>query len=138
MNPIELEATLPIPQALDILTVHLKKEGFGILTTINLSATLQEKLGVEIADTLILGACNPNFAYEALGIDENVSLVLPCNIVLKTVGDKTKISIGNPFDLINQPGLRDVASKAYDSLKRVVEAIQNELTATKANGHKPL
>jgi uncharacterized protein (DUF302 family) len=128
---IAIEIDMPMSQAVESLTFNLKKEGFGILTTINLSGTLKEKLGVEIEDTLIFGACNPTFAYEAITIDANAGLVLPCNVVVKNTGSKTTISIANPFDIINQPNLQDVASKAYKSLQNVISGIKSEISHEK-------
>jgi len=74
----------------------LKTQGFGVLTEIDVQKTLQQKLGVDFKPYLILGACNPRFAYRALSVDEEIGLLLPCNVVLKQERDGVEVSIQDP------------------------------------------
>ncbi len=74
----------------------LKTQGFGILTEINMQQTMKQKLDVEFKPYLILGACNPHFAYRALRVDEAIGLLLPCNVVLRQDSDGVDVSIQDP------------------------------------------
>jgi uncharacterized protein (DUF302 family) len=80
------------PRVLDAL----KAQGFGVLTTIDVQATMREKIGVEIEPYLILGACNPKFAHQALSADPNIGLLLPCNVVLREGQGEVEVSILDP------------------------------------------
>ena len=80
----------------DNIVNALKAEGFGILSTIDVQATLKEKLGEDMERYEILGACNPQLAHRALEADRSIGLLLPCNVVLREVGDKVEVSILDP------------------------------------------
>jgi uncharacterized protein (DUF302 family) len=108
----------------------LKAEGFGVLTEIDVEATLRAKLGDREADevgpTRILGACNPGLAHRALMARRDVALLLPCNVVLRGMGDRTEVSIADPAAMVQVAGaeLGDVAVAARERLTRVVEALR--------------
>lgn len=87
---------LPYEQAIEKVTEELKKEGFGVLTTIDVKETLKKKLDVDFRKYIILGACNPPFAYEALQAEEMVGLLMPCNVVIFEKDGKTVVSAFNP------------------------------------------
>jgi uncharacterized protein (DUF302 family) len=87
---------LPYEQAIEKVTEELKKEGFGVLTTIDVKETLKKKLDVDFTKYIILGACNPPFAYEALKAEEMVGLLMPCNVVIFEKDGKTVVSAFNP------------------------------------------
>lgn len=87
---------LPYEQAIEKVTEELKKEGFGVLTTIDVKETLKKKLDVDFGKYIILGACNPPFAYEALQAEEMVGLLMPCNVVIFEKDGKTVVSAFNP------------------------------------------
>ncbi len=74
----------------------LKGQGFGVITEIDMQKTMKEKLGVDFKPYLILGACNPRYAYRALSADESIGLLLPCNVVLKQDPDGVEVSIQDP------------------------------------------
>ena len=83
-------------QAIEKVTEELKKQGFGILTTIDVKETLKKKLDVDFNKYIILGACNPPFAYEALKAEEQIGLLLPCNVIVYKKEGKTVVSAFNP------------------------------------------
>ncbi len=106
----------------------LASEGFGILTEIDVAATLKEKLGVERTPYKILGACNPPLANRGLEVEEDLGLLLPCNVVVYVKGDETVIAALEPqlmADISNNPELQDVASEARGRLQKALERLEN-------------
>jgi uncharacterized protein (DUF302 family) len=107
----------------------LQAEGFGVLTEIDVEATLRTKLGDEQADevgpTRILGACNPVLAHRALMTKRDVALMLPCNVVLRERDGRTEVSVADPSQMVELAGedLAEVASEARAKLERVVAAL---------------
>lgn len=104
----------------------LQAEGFGILTEIDVQATLKEKLDIDRSPYRILGACNPPLANQALNIDPNVGLLLPCNVVLHESKAQTVVSIADPGLMAaasGEPALAYVARAARERLVRVIEAL---------------
>ena len=83
-------------EAIERATEELKKDGFGILTTIDIKQTLKNKLDVDMDKYTILGACNPNFAHQALQIENELGLLLPCNVIVYEKDGKVYVSIMNP------------------------------------------
>lgn len=126
---LEPRSTLavPIAAALETTTAALKAEGFGVLTTIDVQATMNEKLGVAFDPYLILGACNPQLAHRALSADPKIGLLLPCNVVLHEQNGSTTVSIVDPGAMLaaagRSPELEAVAQEASTRLKRVAEAL---------------
>ncbi|MHB8379096.1 MAG: DUF302 domain-containing protein [Acidimicrobiales bacterium] len=123
MKAIEttLSATLNETEAL--VRSALKSEGFGVLTEMDVASVLKEKLGIERSPLKILGACNPDYANRALTIDPSVSLMLPCNVVLETVADGTRVAIADPRELMPGEALADLAQEAARKLIDVIAAI---------------
>jgi len=109
------------------VTDELKKEGFGVLTEIDLAGTLKKKLDVDLRPYKILGACNPPFAYKAVQAEENIGLYLPCNIIVRDVGGgKTEVSAVDPLvamSRIENPDLERVAAEVQDKLQRMIAAL---------------
>jgi uncharacterized protein (DUF302 family) len=109
----------------------LQDEGFGVLTEIDVEATLRAKLGDRQADevgpTRILGACNPVLAHRALTTERDVAMLLPCNVVLRSVEGGTEVCIADPADMIDVAGaaLTDVATDARARLLRVAAALRS-------------
>jgi uncharacterized protein (DUF302 family) len=107
----------------------LVAEGFGVLTEIDVEATLRTKLGDgeadEVGPTRILGACNPGLAHRALIAQRDVALLLPCNVVLRETDGRTEVSVADPSAMVEMAGeeLSDVAKDARERLGRVVEAL---------------
>ena len=110
------------------VTEALKSEGFGVLTEIDVKETMKKKLGVEYSPFKILGACNPNLAHRALSIAPEISLLLPCNVVVRHVADnETEVSLIDPLlmvEAVNKPELGEVAREARAKLDRVRSALQ--------------
>jgi uncharacterized protein (DUF302 family) len=105
----------------------LKAEGFGILTEIDVQATMKAKLGVDRAPYVILGACNPPLAHRALEADPSVGALLPCNVVLREDGADTIVEAMDPMaalGIVDAPGIRPVAEEAKARLERAIAALE--------------
>jgi uncharacterized protein (DUF302 family) len=105
----------------------LKAEGFGVLTEIDVQATLKAKLGVDRRPYLILGACNPQLAHRAIEADPSVGALLPCNVVLREDGPDTIVEAMDPIaalGIVDAAGIRPVAEEAKARLKRAIEALE--------------
>ncbi|GAC47945.1 DUF302 domain-containing protein [Gordonia aichiensis] len=107
----------------------LSEQGFGVLTEIDVAATLKKKLDEDIEPYLILGACNPTLAHRALGVDRQIGLLLPCNVVVRAnreVSGEVVVEAMNPDIMVavtDAPGLPDVAAEASTRLKAAIAAI---------------
>jgi uncharacterized protein (DUF302 family) len=123
MRAIETTTTLSMVDAEAAVRGALAAQGFGVLTEIDVAATLKAKLGVDRAPLKILGACNPTFAHRALELDESVSLLLPCNVVLAEVGGGTKISAVDPRELMTGDAFQRLADEAAAGLEAAIAAV---------------
>lgn len=106
----------------------LSKEGFGILTEIDVRATLKTKLGVEYGNYIILGVCNPSLAHQALLAEKEVGLFMPCNVIIYEEDSKNFVSAMMPtvaLQAISNPIIEEIAKQAEEKLKKVVDNIQN-------------
>jgi uncharacterized protein (DUF302 family) len=119
----------PIDEAVERTTAALKAEGFGVLTRIDVDKTLKAKIGVDVEPYVILGACNPGFAHRALQAEPESGLLLPCNVIVYKVGDKSAVSIVDPAQMLgvvdDNPELDALASEVEISLRRVVAALES-------------
>jgi uncharacterized protein (DUF302 family) len=116
----------PVAEAVPRVKEALKAQGFGTLTEIDVQATLREKLGVEVAPYVILGACNPRLAHRALELEPDLGLLLPCNVVVHEHGDRTVVSALDPeviADLADHPDLRPIAEEATELLDAALESL---------------
>lgn len=116
----------PYEQTVAQVKDALKAEGFGVLSEINVKQTLYEKIGVEMPPYLILGACNPPLAHRAITAEPEVGLLLPCNVLIRADGDRTRVDIADPEAMLNIVGkseLNEVAADAKQRLQRVVAAL---------------
>jgi uncharacterized protein (DUF302 family) len=124
-----LEATLNVPyeEAIEKATAALKEEGFGVLTEIDVKATLKKKIDADFRRYVILGACNPNLAHQALQNELNIGLLLPCNVIVyETDNNKSTVSIVDPMAMMGvtqNENLNKVADEANTRLARVVEKL---------------
>jgi len=120
------QTDLSFDEAIARVTAALQKEGFGVLTRIDLKEKFKEKLGVDFRKYTILGACNPANAYKAIQAEENIGLLLPCNTIVYEKDGKTVISIVNPMAVMRPIGndkLCAVAGLVEILLKRVFNSI---------------
>ncbi|MFG3618465.1 DUF302 domain-containing protein [Nocardia sp. NPDC047654] len=107
----------------------LSEQGFGVLTEIDIRATLKAKLDENIEDYLILGACNPSLAHEAVGIDRQIGLLLPCNVVVRRNPDSDAeilVEAMNPqllVEVTNEPALQSVATQAAVKLQAAIDSL---------------
>ena len=118
---------LEFDAAVQKVTEELQKEGFGVLTEIDVAATLKKKLNVDFRKYRILGACNPPFAYEALQAEDKIGTMLPCNVIVQETRDgKVEISAVDPvasMAAIRNPKLGAVAEQVRAKLKGLVERL---------------
>ena len=118
---------MPFDEAVEHVTKALAGKGFGVLTTIDVSATMKKKLGVDFKPYTILGACNPHYAYKALQAEGNTRTMLPCNaIVTETAPGRVEVSAVDPvasMAAISNPSLGEVAGTVRNLLKEVVEGL---------------
>lgn len=117
---------LPFREAVGKITELLTEQGFGVLTTIDVKATLKEKLGVEGEPYVILGACNPQLAHRALSVETDIGLLLPCNVIVYEKNGQTTVAVLDPEAALGVAGnedLRDVASQARSRLERALKAV---------------
>ena len=113
-------------QAIEKVTEELKKEGFGVLTTIDVKDNIKKKIDVDFKKYTILGACNLKLAHDALQVEEELGLLLPCNVIVYEKNDKTVVSIFDPRVMtlvIENPEMKPVAEEVKNKLQRVLESV---------------
>ncbi len=121
----ELDA--PFEEVLERVIEELGKEGFGVLTKIDVQDKFKEKLGIDFEKYVILGACNPANAHRAIRAEEDIGLMLPCNVICYESGDKTAVSIIRPtvaMGMIENGRLREIARGVEASLKKVFDSLE--------------
>ena len=104
----------------------LAEKGFGVLTEIDVAATMKKKLGVDMLPYRILGACNPDMAYQAISMEPRVGAMLPCNVIIRQVGDDVEVSAVDPvasMQSIDNDALKHVAGEVRDLLADAIAAI---------------
>jgi uncharacterized protein (DUF302 family) len=119
--------TLSFDDAIEKVTAELKKEGFGVLTDIDVKETLKKKLDVDFKKYRILGACNPPFAYKALQAEDKIGTMLPCNVIAQEIeGGRVEVAAIDPvasMQAVANPALKEVAEQVRGKLKKVIESI---------------
>lgn len=121
------ELNLPYDQAVAKAREALAGEGFGVLTEVDVKATLKKKLNVDFDDYIILGACNPPFAYQALQVIKDVGMMMPCNLVVYADKGKTFAEAVMPtvlMDLVRDDRLKPIAEQIEAKLKKAVDNIK--------------
>jgi len=115
---------MPFAQAIQHVTEALANKGFGVLTTIDVRATMKRKLDIDFRPYTILGACNPQFAHKALQAEDKIGTMLPCNVVVQDIGNgKVEVSAIDPvasMAAVDNPKLVPIAGEVRDLLKQVV------------------
>lgn len=118
---------LSFAAALDRVTQELQKEGFGVLTDIDVTTTMKKKLGIDMPRYRILGACNPPLAHRALTAEPSIGLLLPCNVVIREdAAGKVHIEFMDPgavLDIVGRPEINALASEVRQRLERVSQAL---------------
>ncbi len=118
--------TLSFDDAIEKVMAELKKEGFGILTDIDVKQTLKKKLDVDFKKYRILGACNPPFAYKALQAEDKIGTMLPCNVIVQEIeGGRVEVAAIDPvasMQAVANPSLKEVAEQVRGKLKKVIES----------------
>ena len=118
---------VPFDEAIEKVIEELKKEGFGVLTDIDVKATLKNKLDVDYKNYRILGACNPSYAYKALQAEDKIGIMLPCNVIVQETEDgKVEVSAVDPIasmQAIQNAELEDIANQAQAKLKKVIDKL---------------
>jgi uncharacterized protein (DUF302 family) len=118
---------VPFEEARARVTEALKEQGFGVLTEIDVQATLKAKLGQDFRRYVILGACNPQLAHRALGAELGIGLLLPCNVCVWEEAGGSVVSIARPhamFDIVRSDAVRPVADEADARLRTALERVQ--------------
>ena len=118
---------MPFDKTIEHVTAALAAKGFGVLTTIDVKATLKKKLDVDFRPYVILGACNPGFAYKALSSENKIGTMLPCNVIVTDAGDgRTEVAAVDPIasmQAIDNPALGEIAGQVQGLLRSVVEGL---------------
>ena len=113
----------PFAEAVNRVRAALAAHGFGVLTEIDVTATMRAKLGEEMEDYVILGACNPPFARQALGIDRSVGLLLPCNVVVRAADGGTLVEALDPQAMVTLTGRAELQPVADEVARRLAAAL---------------
>ena len=117
---------LGFDEAITRVTEELAKEGFGVLTEIDVKATLKKKLGLDMPPYRILGACNPQFAHKAIELEPQIGALLPCNVVVREEAGKTRVDVMDPksvLQLVGRPEIEGIATEVRNRLERVISAL---------------
>ena len=123
---ITIKTAGPFAETVAKVRDALREQGFGVLTEIDVRATMQDKLGAEMEDYIILGACNPPLAHRALSADRSIGLLLPCNVVVRAGNGETVVEAMNPLvmtQVTGEPALAGVAEEAAARLRTALAEI---------------
>ncbi len=119
--------SLPFDEAIETVTAALMERGFGVLSTIDVKETLKSKIDVDFRPYTILGACNPNFAYQALQSEDKIGLMLPCNVIVQQTDDgRVEVSAVDPvasMQAIENAALGGIAQEVQGLLKATIDAL---------------
>lgn len=126
---LSVHVSAPYAEVVPRVKEALAAQGFGVLTEIDVRATMKAKLDADVEDYVILGACNPPLAFRALEATRQIGVLLPCNVVVRADGDGTQVEAVDPADMVTMTGLAElepVATEATTRLQAVVAALQGE------------
>ena len=126
MYAYKKKINMSISKAIEKTKEELKKEGFGVLTQIDVKTTLKEKLNIDREDYVILGACNPTLAHKALEQEQDLGLMLPCNVIVYVKEGKTIVAAIKPtvqMEKIGNPKLNEIAMQVEEKLKKVIDRV---------------
>ncbi len=118
---------LGFDKAIERTTACLAEAGFGVLTDIDVSATMKKKIGKDMKPYRILGACNPGYAYQALSAEDKIGTMLPCNVIVRETADgRVEVAAVDPvasMQAVDNPGLHGIATAVREALQKVIAAI---------------
>ncbi|MFP5218834.1 MAG: DUF302 domain-containing protein [Actinomycetes bacterium] len=114
---------LPYAEAVERVRAVLSEQGFGVLTEIDVQATLRDKRGIEMEPYVILGACNPDLAHRALEVDRGIGTLLPCNVVVAARGEQSQVRIFDPLLMAEVTGREEIAPIAAEAEQRLTAAL---------------
>ncbi len=117
---------VPFDEAVERATAVLAENGFGVLTTIDVSGTLKKKLDVDMPRYVILGACNPGYANQALQAEPHIGVMLPCNVIVRETDGGTEVAAVDPIasmQAIDNPALGEIATTVQDLMKKVIDEL---------------
>lgn len=120
------ELNIPYAKVIELVRGSLKKEGFGVLTEIDIQGKMKENLGIDMSKYIILGACNPPNAYKAILTEENIGLMLPCNVIVYEKNGRTVLSVIRPsvaMQMVDNAELQKVSEEVEEKLKKAFDAI---------------
>jgi uncharacterized protein (DUF302 family) len=118
---------IPYGKVVELTREALKKEGFGVLTEIDVQEKMKEKLGLDMRKYIILGACHPPNAYQAILAEENIGLMLPCNVIVYEKGGKTVLSVIRPtvaMQMVDNAGIQKVSEEVEEMLQKAFDAVE--------------
>lgn len=128
---LSVTVELPYADAIEQTKQALAREGFGVLTEIDVRATLKSKIGVDFEPYIILGACNPGLAHQALNAEQEIGLLLPCNVVVRAINDdRSAVSAMDPqaaLGLVDNAAVASVAAEARERLKRALLSLADDV-----------
>lgn len=128
---LSVTVELPYADAIEQTKQALAREGFGVLTEIDVRATLKSKIGVDFEPYIILGACNPGLAHQALTAEQEIGLLLPCNVVVRAINDdRSAVSAMDPqaaLGLVDNAAVAAVAAEARERLKRALLSLADDV-----------
>lgn len=116
----------PFEEVVSRVKEALSEEGFGVLSEIDVEGAMREKLGEEVGPYLILGACNPQLAHRGLGVEPDLGVLLPCNVIVRGLGGRVRVAAMEPLaamSLADNEDLRPIASEARERIERAVSAL---------------
>jgi len=118
-----IELDTPYEETILLVKEALKEQGFGVLTEIDVRQTMKEKLDIDVAPQVILGACNPTLAHRALEIDPRIAALLPCNVVVRSEGGHTVVDALDPMIIAEVPDSPDLEPVAEEAARRIQAAL---------------
>jgi uncharacterized protein (DUF302 family) len=127
---MRVRTRLPYDDAVRVTREALRQQGFGVITEIDVRKTLQEKLGIDYASYLILGACNPALAHQAIEAEREIGLLLPCNVIVYAEGEGAVVAAMDPVKalsaVVDNPGLGEVATQVRGKLEAALRTVAAE------------
>jgi len=120
------ESNIPFGKVIELVKDALNEEGFGVLTEIDVHEKMKEKLGIDMNKYNILGVCHPSFAYKAILAEENIGLMLPCNVIVYEKGGKTILSVIRPtvaMQMVDNADLQKISEDVEEKLKKAFDAL---------------